>query len=180
MRFAINVLKSEKTTRQGKTSSYVQLELTYKRIDTGKIESKKLMSFANHPQVYQSLIEAKMDEQYLVTAEKNEGTGYWDWIEAIPQAPGASTPSTPNQAAPQNVPASTTVRSTYETAEERAKKQVYIIKQSCLAQAVAYVIGTKQKIESVSEITNLAQNFVDWVVTDKKVELTEMFDDVPD
>jgi hypothetical protein len=65
---------------------------------------------------------------------------------------------------------------TWETPEERAKKQVYIIKQSCLAQAVA-VIGSKSDGDA-GVYTGLAQQFVDWVMEEPRLPpFSDMEDD---
>lgn len=180
MRFNISVIKSEKTTRQGPKSSYIQLELTYKRLDSGKIESKKLMSFGKPEQVYQSLVEAKMDDTFTITSEKNEKTTYWDWTEVVAAAPGenlAATPST-NKASNPAVP----VRSSYETPEERSVKQVYIIKQSSLERATEIAAHNNPKgVVTVGEVINVAQTLVDWVMGKApEVELVDMSDDIPD
>lgn len=185
MRFAISVIKSEKTTKQGKTSSYIQNEVTYKRLDTGKIESKKFMSFVKQSEaIYKALSDCQMDDQFLVTSEKNEGTGYWDWTEIVAQVPGqaAPVPATGSSVAARST-TSTPVRSSYETPEERAKKQVYIVKQSCLNQAVAVLsVGAKTPPED-GAILQKAQKYVDWVFEDNKAEVPSLMDmpnDFPD
>lgn len=47
----------------------------------------------------------------------------------------------------------------WETAEERAQKQTYIIRQSVLAQAVALMAGNG----GVNDILSVAEKFEDWV-----------------
>jgi len=178
MKFNISVIKSEKTTRQGPKSSYIQLELTYKRLDSGKIESKKLMSFGKPEQVYQSLVEAKMDDTFTITSEKNEKTTYWDWVAVEQASPTGSVGYESKDISPK----ATTSRSTYETPEERSVKQVYIIKQSSLERATEIAAHNNPKgVVTVGEVINVAQTLVDWVMGKApEVELVDMSDDIPD
>lgn len=171
MEFAINVIQNNKTNATTKTQKpYVVLELAYKNMASGKLESKKLMPFGNTQNAHKVLSSANAGDTFLIKSEKNSETGYWDWVDAKQQAPGsvAATPPTGN------------VRSTYETPEERAKKQVYIVKQSSLASAVQLLsIGAKQP-PSTELILQEAQKFVDWVFAEEKVSLAEMPNDFPD
>jgi len=52
-------------------------------------------------------------------------------------------------------------KSTYETPEERAKKQVYIIRQSSITAALN-MLGTKAK--TVADVTSIAKQFEDYVM----------------
>jgi len=171
LEFNINVIQNNKnnaTTTTGKP--YVVLELTYKNLVSGKLESKKLMPFGETAAAHKALSAANAGDVFQITSVKNEKSGYWDWTQAKQQAPGsvAATPPTGN------------VRSTYETPEERAKKQVYIVKQSSLASAVQLLsIGAKQP-PSTELILQEAQKFVDWVFAENKVSLAEMPNDFPD
>lgn len=172
MKFNISVIKSEKTTRQGPKSSYIQLELTFKRLDSGKIESKKLMSFMQPAQVYQALVEAKMDEQFTITSEKNEKTTYWDWTEAVAAAPGGASTSA---ATPASKGGSTA------WADDRAVTQVYIIKQSALKAAVDLLTVGAKVPPSTDLILKQAQEFVDWVLGKvPETALVDMENDTPD
>lgn len=131
------------------------------------------MSFTKPDNAYKALAEAKQGDTYTITSEKNDKTGYWDWLSAVQGAPQEAVKNTTGgYSAP---------KSTYETPEERAKKQIYIARQSSLDRAVQLLsIGAKTP-PSDELIFNQAQKFVDWVF-DKKppVDLFELPNDMPD
>lgn len=178
MQFSIQVVQVEKTTKPTAKGSYQQLEVAYKNLSSGKLESKKIMSFAAE-RTFKALADAKQGEQYNITSEKNEKTGYWDWVNAEQAAPGSEGLSTSSAAKPTPV-----VRSSYETPEERAKKQVFIIKQSSLTAALKYLELTKAKDFGVTDVQEIAQHFTDWVFEQPAVNtpapsVADMEDDVP-
>lgn len=177
MKFQISVIKTGLETKPTtKGTTYQVLELTYKRLDTGKIESKKLMSFAGD--AFKMCSDAKMDDAFEVTSEKNEKTGYWDWSNVIALAPGAALVS---QSQGNNGSVASSPRaSTYETPEERAKKQIYIVKQSAIAQAVALLSVGAKIPPSTDLVLKQAQEFVDFVFAEKSIALADLQDDIPD
>ena len=70
------------------------------------------------------------------------------------------------------------VRSTYETPEERAKKQVYIVKQSSINAAIQLLsVGAKQPPSTELVLTE-AQKFVDFVFAEKKESLLDLPNDL--
>ena len=117
MQFTIEILAVTPTTKPTAKGSYTQLDVAFKK--DGKTEGKKIMSFGNSKAAFDVLKSAKLGEQYTITSEKNQETGYWDWLEA---SAGSASPTV--KATPTVSP-----KSTYETPEERAKRQVYIIRQ---------------------------------------------------
>lgn len=174
MQFNITVLKSAITSKNGSNGKPVQtLELTYTNGTSGAIESKKLVIFYNKV-VCDALATAKMDDQYAITSEK-EGD-YWVWKKAEQVVPG--------QEIPVNLPAkslsgTSVTRSTYETPEERATKQVLIVRQSSLSKAVD-LLTTGAKVPPSRELVfQEAQAFVDWVYQTKQEALVDMEDDIP-
>lgn len=78
---------------------------------------------------------------------------YLNWVGAK-MADAAAPQATKSFAAP---------KSNYETPDERAYRQVLIVRQSCLAQAVQYCNGSHAENWSPEAVTDLAQQFVDWV-----------------
>lgn len=111
----------------------------------GKVEGKKVMSFGATEAAFKVLAQAQPGETYEVSIVKNDA-GYNDWVSmqkanagAVPQGVESNGTVTPGGAR-----ATTPVRSTYETPEERAKKQVYIIRQSSFTSAVSMLgVGAK-------------------------------------
>ena len=165
MQFNISVLsvsRETKTSANGKT--YVMLEVAYKNLSNGKVEGKKLIPFGENKKTYDTLNDAQSGNEFIVTTEKGEpnqqGQSYWNWTNAEPVAPGTpvaqTTKSTPTA----------TPKSTYETPEERAKKQVYIIKQSSIGAAIELLsIGAKSP-PNLQSVLDCAQQLTNWVLTE--------------
>lgn len=162
---------------------YKMAEVTFKDIAKGQTSSKKLMSF-NNPTVYKTLVDAKKGEVYSIEMQKND-KGYWDWIDAK-TSNGVDTNSNGSPEAVTKSAGSTSFtspKSTYETPEERAKKQVYIVRQSSISAAVD-VLKTDKKTPSVTEVLALAREFEAFVfgteVAPPKLEDLPTFDDEDD
>lgn len=173
MEFQISVIQVDRQTKPTDKGSYQQLELAYKNLGSGKLESKKIMSFVKPESVFKTLNESKMGDVFTITSEKNEKTGYWDWKDAKQSAPGEGLST-------KSVTVTPSAKSTYETPEERAKKQVFIVKQSSLSAAINLLsIGAKVP-PSMDLIIQEAQKFTDWVLGETKVSLADMPNDFPD
>lgn len=139
--------------------------------DGGKNFTKKIMSFSN-PAVYETISKAQAGEQYDVTVTK-EGE-YYNWTKIVKA--GAASPtsagSTPNSGR--------VTGSNYETADERKLKQLYIIRQSSIANAIEYLSKNPRPdrvFSSVTDVLEIAQDFVDFVYGEK--DLVEMDSDLP-
>lgn len=147
------------TTKSNKP--YEFLEVTYKNLSFGdKVESKKVMPFGAK-EVYNALKDANSGSIFTLLREKDDA-GYWQWVGiAEGDVNIETTDATPAVAAPAAGKA-TPAKSTFETPEERAKKQVYIIRQSSLATAVD-LLKTEKKAPTVAEVTAVAQQFCDFV-----------------
>lgn len=135
-------------TKYGKAS----VAYTY----NGEQRSQNIMSFAN-PTVFKQVQEL-VGQEVEVTMTKNSG-GYSEWsaIE-VDATEGVKTPST-------GTPTNTTrvTGSNYETAEERAKKQVYIIKQSSITAAIS-ILNSQNQPATVDAVKETAQDLTDWVL----------------
>lgn len=161
---------------------YTQAEVAYKDLAQNKIASKKLFSFGNKD-VYQTITGAKKGEIYNIEMQKND-KGYWDWIKAG-TSNTVDTNTQDTTTAPQSKSFSTP-KSTYETAEERAKKQVYIVRQSSITSAIA-LLKTDKKAPSVDEVIDVARAFEAFVFDtqpatpslDKLPALPDDDDDIP-
>ena len=130
-----------------------------------KLDSKKLMDWGPEKNTFEVLLTAKSNEVYSVEREKDDN-GYWKWLNVLKEDP-AKGPVTSSSTAQ---PAKSASYSTYSTPEERAQTQRFIIRQSCLAQAVAVSIAAK-KLDRV-DIFDLAEDFVDFITlpTDTEYE----------
>lgn len=151
----------------GKASKYQEVVLTYTA--GGKTSTKKVMSFAP---IFNAVKEAEGGEQYDVEMIK-EGE-YWNWKAMSKMAAGATTTSV--DAPPK---AQMTRPSTYETAEERAKKQVYIIRQSSLANAISLLAANGGKKNSTEEVVAVAEQFVAFVLGETAPSVFDLEDDIP-
>lgn len=126
--------------------TWSKIEVTYKD-SYGKVNSKAIRSFTGG--VYTSLQSLKSGDQVEVTQVKN-AKGYLDWTAVGPpgSAPAAAeAPAAKGNAAP------AARASTYETPEERAKKQVYIVRQSSISAAIgALSVGGKAPLDAQAVI----------------------------
>ena len=153
--------------------SYNILEVTFKNLTFNKTESKKLMSFGANKDAYDALKDAGMNSTWEISVVKN-AQGYNDWVKATPTAPGAA-PSTSPAAAGKPT---TTTKSSYETPEERAQRQVYIVRQSSIANAVSILgAGAKAPLK-VDEVLATAKQLEQYVFDTQGA--AELFEDVPD
>jgi hypothetical protein len=163
----INVEREDKPSSNGK-GTYGMLTVAYR--SNGKVAEKKVMSFTN-PSVFKTLEKASKGDSLEVTTVKNEKTGYWDWT-AVNEGGTAV-------AQPANTPTRVT-GSNYETKEERALKQKYIVKQSSLSAAVAVLTVGAKTSPSADDVIALADKFVEYVFDNKAVEeVANSLDDVP-
>lgn len=135
---------------------YKMAEITFKDLAKGQTSSKKLMSFSN-PVVYKTLVDAKKGEVYTIEMQKND-KGFWDWTAAA-TATGVNTASGGSPEATTKTSGSSgfaSPKSTYETPEERAKKQIYIVRQSSISAAID-TLKTDKKNPSKEEVVSVAK-----------------------
>ena len=134
---------------------YKVAEVAYKDGD-GKVSGKKVMSFVNPP-VFETMTKAQAGEVYTLVTEKDD-KGYWQWTQATKEAAGTVAKDTP----PFKTGAVASPKSTYETPEERAQKQVYIIRQSSLSTAVAFYEQAKGA-KTPDDVIKVAKQFEAYV-----------------
>ena len=151
----ISILSVDVTTRQGPKSSYQQAEVAY-RDGEGKVGSKKVMSF-DKSGVFEVISNAKQGETYDIGLTKGEK--YWEWTSAKKAAAPANGQSgNASRGAETAAPSATNSRG-FETPEERAKKQIYIVRQSSLSAAVATLtVGRKSEVKP-EEVIELAKQY---------------------
>ena len=177
MQIDITVINVQATTKPTKKGSYTMLDVAYKNNNTGKIEGKKIMSFVNK-ELFDTLSKAGNGSSFTITSEKNQDTGYWDWVGIA-----ASAGDDPTTAIPTGTPTGKSFaspKSTYETAEERAARQVLIVRQSSLTAAVSTLKTDKKELDPTL-VMELAQTYCDWVFQ-KEVDIPDfidMEDDIP-
>jgi hypothetical protein len=127
-------------------------------------ENGKLVEQAFHnnalkfnPTLKEQLKKVSVGDSIIINKEKKGE--FWNVI-SVTKAEGSTSKVTPN--APVASP-----KSTYETADERAKKQVYIVRQSSIANAVAYFAevngGRGSAKATVADVIKVAREFEAYV-----------------
>lgn len=164
----VQILNVTVTTTLTKTSSYQTADVAYKNLTfQGKVEGKKVMSFGVTKDSFAILATAQPGDVYDVTVVKND-KGYNDWVSmtkgtasAEKQQPAQQTSAaTTGYASAGNGTART---STYETPEERAKKQVYIVRQSSISNAVSALACGAKSPPKVNEVLDYAKQLEAYV-----------------
>lgn len=158
---------------------YKVAEVTYKQ--DGRTGTKKVMSFGAQEQAFKFMSSDKVKKGDVYTVEINKnGDNYWDWTK-VKLGPSEGTiiegeAKRGGNAAPN--------RGNYETPEERAARQVYIIRQSSITNAINHLNHVKKAYE-VQEIFSLAAAFEEYVLgkeikkLDPVAAVTGMEDDIP-
>ena len=149
---------------------YKSMEVAYKGSD-GKATSKKMVSFGAQEAAYKALSNAKQGDVFQVQSEKND-KGYWDWI-GIESGAGTTSVTAAKRGG------NATPQSTYETAEERANKQVLIVRQSSLSNAVEYFKLNPKAFPAVQQVLDLAKEFEEHVFGKKSGPFDDFPDDIP-
>lgn len=169
-----------KKNKPGET--YGMLELAFKNLTfQGKVEGRKQMSFGGNKGGYDALIEAKTGEIYDVEVVKVGDFNEW---QSAKKSDGSAVASQPS-AASSGKPAygnNQVGKSSYPTDEERAKTQVYIVRQSNLAQAINLLSVGAKTPPSVDNVIATAKLFEDHVfgTSNDKVDTASSFDGLED
>lgn len=170
MNIQIQLLSVTTETKPTAKGSYQQLEVAYKDLSNqGKVSSKKIMSFANK-KVFDTLSIAKPAAVFEITMEKDEAKGYWNWIEAKRSADGAATIASVPQGTSVS-PATTSTKGGWETPEERAKRQIYIIRQSSLSTAVAALSVGSKVHPNPKDVIDYAKQLESYVFGDSEAKV---------
>lgn len=161
--------------KNGRT--YQSLEVTYKN-NEGKVSSKKLMSFSN-PSVFKHVSGLNKGDSVDIVTQKDDA-GYWQWT-AVGTGEAQVTQSTPTATG-------NTTRvtgSNYETKEERAARQVLIVRQSSLSSAVATLTVGAKSAPSKEDVVGLAKFYENYVFNKESSNVVNdpidsLEDDIPD
>jgi hypothetical protein len=138
--------------------SYQSMEVTYKN-EQGQTQSKKLMSFSN-PDVFKQAKDWQKGDNVNVNMTKDDA-GYWQWVSI--GEPGSASASPPQAYSGKPQASATRVTgSNYETPEERAKKQVYIVRQSSISSAIDLLKSNDNdvKVENVLSVAKQLEEYV--------------------
>jgi len=180
----IQVLSNQVSTQTNKAGKPMQvLEVAYKNLTfQGKVESKKLFDFGVQADTFKSLVVARPSDVYEVDVVKNQA-GYNDWVKVTKGSSVPTAGSSPAQSAT-SATATATTKGGWETPDERAKKQIYIVRQSSLSNAVATLtVGRKSEVKA-EDVIELAKRYEAFVfgddpssVVSKDVGTIETMDD---
>jgi len=181
----IQVIATSVATKMNKSNKpYQELEVTYKNLTFNKVESKKCFSFGAQEGAFKALSGAKQGDVFEVTVVKN-AAGFNDWTSCVQAAPGSVVPVHPQtDLGSINQPAtggkSVQVKSTYETPEERAIKQRYIIKQSSLSGAINLLTVGAKSPPATETVLALADALVAYVMETPEAVVKKDLFDMPD
>ena len=148
--------------------SYQSIEVTYKD-EQDQVKNKKIMSFSN-PSVFNHLKSLTKGDQVNLRTEK-DAAGYWQWIGIE----GDKTVSTETKTTPQA--GGRVTGSNYETKEERAARQILIVRQSSLSSAVE-LLGVGKSVEDVIATAKQFEAYV-FAKSTGIDAINEMEDDFP-
>lgn len=149
---SIGELVSEKTGKGG----YFHFTLKYDK--DGKEYSRKLVSFGGSLPSYNAIKDAKVGDKFDVELKKDD-TGNWQWLSAVPTGDSVA-----KKAANGETSGFTTTGKSgnWETTEERARRQVLIVRQSCLAQAIHLVESPES--QHLDVVLKVAKDLEEWVM----------------
>lgn len=148
----ITVLKSTKTTAE---KGYPIVELAYKTED-GKTKGMKIFGFGQQKANADVAGSSKPGDVLEATFQQNQ-KGFWEFKTL--SATGASETVAVSADKP-------TAKGNWETSDERAARQVLIVRQSSLSTAVSFAEVSKTK-PSVEEVIEIAKKFEAYVMGQK-------------
>ena len=169
----ISYTASTKIQKQG-GGTYDAWELVYRSPENEvKQLAKPIQSLKFNKPLASALASLVPNDEFTADLEKN-AAGFWDVKEVVkgaaePKAasvPPASTAVTSERAVQPQRAVNRVTGSTYETPEERAKKQVVIIRQSQISNAIAYLTdhaGPAGEVISVERVVEVAEAFEKFV-----------------
>lgn len=159
MTFKVKIQEVNVDTVQKGKSRYQIAVVNY--IYGDQARQQKLFSFAN-PQAFTAIQKVKPGDFVEVTTVKNDA-GYNDWAKV--ELVNPDNPETGKDTAPA-AKSTKVLGSNYETPEERAKRQLMIVRQSSISNAIEYLHNVHREGEpsyNVNDVLNVAQEFVDFV-----------------
>ena len=152
-------------------NSYEKGVVTY--TFNGANKTQTLMSFAN-PAVFKEVKNTPSGTTLIVETTKND-KGYDQWSSVTREGAASQAP-----AAAGSTGAATRVSgSNYETPEERKQRQLFIIRQSSISNAIELLSVGAKVPPKTSDVLDTAQEFVDFVYGLDKILEAEEAKDVP-
>lgn len=142
----VDIAKTDKEDKFGKPTRTLAVTFT----SEGVTRTQNIVPFSN-PKVWRVLDDANIGDKFEVAITKNGKYDNWSAIGPVGSFKQAA-------------PTTKVIGSNYETAEERAIKQRYIVRQSSLANAIAYYNASLDKPTlHVEDIITIAKQFEEYV-----------------
>lgn len=166
----IEIVSVEQATKLNKSGKPYNTVTVVYRDEQGRVSQKVVMGFGATANAARDLANAVSGQRYNVDYVKN-ASGYNDWVDVslISASSGATPFAAPAAAAGSNSKPKSV--SNFETSEERAKKQVYIVRQSSLANAVATLSVGSKTAPKPEEVIAVARKYEQYVFdTELKVD----------
>ncbi len=133
----------------------------------GENKEKKVVSFSN-PAVFATVKDAKSGSKWEVEYAKDDP--YFNWARISPIVENERG----QPAVADKVTGGKVTGSNWETSDERAKRQLMIVRQSSISNALEYMKNTNNQDFGVTDVLGIAQEFVDFVYMDEEVGLGAM------
>ena len=151
MAYKITVLKLDITKAP---KGYSVAEVAYKTAD-GKTKGMKVLDFVQKD-VFATLKTVKAGDVLEANFEQN-AKGFWQFKDVVLTSEKGDT----------SVPAASPVKSggNWETSDERAKRQVMIVRQSSLSNAIGYLALTGDKKVVPGDVIDIAEQFEAYVLS---------------
>lgn len=172
--------------------TYQFVEVVYKD-DQGRVNNRKVMSFGKTAQTFKDIQGYSSGDQVEVQTVREtgkDGQPYNNWVAVGPVGSLGTAPaqeaSAPRPAA-NDAPAARS-GGNYETSEERAKKQVYIVRQSSISAAIGLLSNGAKVPPNIDAVLNAAKQFENYVfgleeakptVKEERAEFDDFEDDIP-
>lgn len=148
--------------------TYQGVELVFKD-EEGKTQTK---AFHNNTFKFNQALKntlADLNKGDKFTAEMEKDGDFWNWKKLYKGA--VESKQLDSQAQPAKQPYQARPNDTYETKDERAARQVMIVRQSSISSALAFCAQQKDFFKStedaVGEVLHVAARFEAWVLGNK-------------
>lgn len=168
-------------TVKGQNGTYKGAEIVYKD-ENGETKTKPFHSNALkfNAALKNGLENLSPGDDFVAVMEKKDG--YWNWVSVSKGTGNAvATQTSSNNAVQTAKPA----QNNFATAEERAKTQEYIVRQSSITAALKLLELHGNKKATTRDVISLAQEFEAYVFNRSPKEITnlgsieDMEDDIP-
>ena len=177
----IKVIKTSVEWQEKGKSKWQKLNVVFHNEATGKVDGRNILSFTNKD-VFNALATASKDDVFELTEVQN-AKGYPEVVKVEKLDSGGFGPVAVPASAPDNgTKAVAAPRSNFETPEERAKRQEYIIRQSSLGHAISVLTVGATVPPNLSDVLGLASEFVNFVFDkpDPMNAIAQMDNDIPE